>query len=699
MAQQIQETHSIKKLVEDVDSKHVTLPEFQRDFVWEIGKTFDLFDSIVKDIFIGAIIYGIPSFEITTRELDARPRKTKGKRRTALKTEHFSKEQIGKLHALSKDKFRLILDGQQRTTSIYRALKGIDEIWFIAKNEEELSVQLQGKKVADISLEDYLYEFDAGQDEDRISIKLSDVWDIMINDYFDDEKQDKFFSPTSYYQKYKDSQKFNARNAFRKYLGVVKKIQNLLQADKLLSFYKLDMSLDKFVLFFERSNNRGIQLSFIDILTAKLYNKFKLRKKRQEFEKNHSNYKLNIVIIVRAIAYLVSSELAEKDNKSIEIHKAFILSELNADHFNMWWDEAINWYVSSLDFLYNNNFIVAQSWIPYETMLIPMMIFRKELGKPFSSLDQKQSNFFHYWFWASIFSQRYTGSTNERIIKDSVILTQIAKNESITNNAFFNKISKSQISNLDDIYSYNRKQNPIYKGILNLIAYNAKGLYDWKNTNKVSFNHDKLEDHHIYPKSYIAKTNKETSAAVEKINCVANRALIPKLLNIKIRAQAPSIYLNEIKQSNPNLENSLSKHSITGDTLTSLLNGELDNEYLFFIELRAEEIFKLIDKNVLQKSSIIRSTYYKEPQILNDNIKIYASHYKKDVTATFNPKTKTINYNNSLYSSISDAARQAKKDMGGDIKDKDINGWLFWKYKKDNVEHSLSKLKRMLFLN
>jgi hypothetical protein len=29
--------------------------------IWVISKTYDLFDSLVKDIFIGAIIYGIPS--------------------------------------------------------------------------------------------------------------------------------------------------------------------------------------------------------------------------------------------------------------------------------------------------------------------------------------------------------------------------------------------------------------------------------------------------------------------------------------------------------------------------------------------------------------------------------------------------------------------------------------------------------------
>src|SRR5271167_1850038 len=38
--------------------------EFQRNFVWDIEKTFDLFDSFVRDIFVGSLIYGIPSKRI-----------------------------------------------------------------------------------------------------------------------------------------------------------------------------------------------------------------------------------------------------------------------------------------------------------------------------------------------------------------------------------------------------------------------------------------------------------------------------------------------------------------------------------------------------------------------------------------------------------------------------------------------------------
>src|SRR6516162_1236944 len=85
-----QKTESIVQLVDDIVKDRVALPEFQRDFVWDIDKTFDLFDSFVRDIFIGSLIYGVPSFEITVRELDRRPRSGRGSR-ARLKLHNYTK--------------------------------------------------------------------------------------------------------------------------------------------------------------------------------------------------------------------------------------------------------------------------------------------------------------------------------------------------------------------------------------------------------------------------------------------------------------------------------------------------------------------------------------------------------------------------------------------------------------------------------
>ncbi len=673
----MEQTQSIKDLILDIDDNKIYLPEFQRDFVWEISKTYDLFDSLVKDIFIGAIIFGIPSFDIAIREIDNRKKITKGKKRPALEVKTITKKEIEQINKVGGN-FRLVLDGQQRSTSIYRALKGTDEVWYIAKNEDEVL----NNNFENAKLEELLEEIAGEQDTERLSIKLSDVWDIELNDYDEEEIKEKFFYSTAYYKTYCNDDGFDSKAEFRKFRNLRKKIADLFKSEKLLSFYLLDMNLEKFVVFFERSNTRGVQLNFIDILAAKLYTgNFNLKEKIKDFEQQNPNHTLIPEIIVRSIAYIKSSPK--------EINRNYILTSLNAEDFKNWWDNLCKLYRITLDFLYQNNFIISQDWMPYDNMIIPLMNFLKEIGGDFHQMNPQQKKFIEYWYWNSVFSLRYSGSSNERIIEDSNILIQIAKGRKINSASYFNKLSKLQVLSADDIYSFDKKANAVYKGILNIINYQNGGLLNWNNDAKLSLN-STLEDHHIFPKNYL---NQELATESEKdlIDCVANRTLIPKIQNIKISDQTPSQYLQEINVINPAIEKSLENHLITKE----LLSGEYDKEYAFFVELRATAIFEIIKKRLIDPRDSIREEFYEEIKFEEAaNINVFCSYKTKRAEATFNPATTKIFYKGNLYDSPSAAAIAVKIDNGA-ADNVTENGWTFWKYIDDNgIEKKITELRK-----
>ncbi|MEP6951647.1 MAG: DUF262 domain-containing protein [Ginsengibacter sp.] len=673
----MEQTQSIKDLIVDIDDNKIYLPEFQRDFVWEISKTYDLFDSLVKDIFIGAIIFGIPSFDIAIREIDNRKKITKGKKRPALEVKTITKKEIEQINKLGGN-FRLVLDGQQRTTSIYRALKGTDDVWYIAKNEDEVL----NNNFENAKLEELLEEIAGEQDAERLSIKLSDVWDIEQNDYDEEEIKDKFFYTTSYYKTYSGDEGFDSKAEFRKFRNLRKKIADLLKSEKLLSFYLLDMNLEKFVVFFERSNTRGVQLNFIDILAAKLYTgNFNLKQKIKEFEQQNPNHNLIPEIIVRSIAYIKSSPK--------EINRNYILSSLNSEDFKTWWDRLCKLYKITIDFLYHNNFIISQDWMPYDNMIIPLMNFLKEIGGDFHQMNPQQKKFIEYWYWNSVFSLRYSGSSNERIIEDSNILIQIAKGRKINSASYFNKLSKLQVLSADDIYSFDKKANAVYKGILNLINFEKSGLLNWNNDAKLSLN-SILEDHHIFPKSYLNEIL-ATDSEKDLIDCVANRTLVPKIQNIKISDQAPSEYLKAISNINPDIGKSLENHLITKE----LLNGEYDKEYSFFLELRAGAMFEIIKKRLIEPRDTIREEFYEEIKFEEAaNINVFCSYKSKNAEATFNPATAKIFYKGNLYDSPSAAAIAVKVDNGA-AESVTENGWTFWKYIDENgIEKKITELRK-----
>src|SRR5438046_2865608 len=103
------QTESLLDIVKGINSKTLMLPEFQRDFRWELDQTYDLFDSLIRDIFIGTVIYGKPKFAMTLREIDTRPRKGKGSS-VRLATIDYTKEQI--IHEVDARHLRIVLDGQ-----------------------------------------------------------------------------------------------------------------------------------------------------------------------------------------------------------------------------------------------------------------------------------------------------------------------------------------------------------------------------------------------------------------------------------------------------------------------------------------------------------------------------------------------------------------------------------------------------------
>ena len=592
------QTESLLEIVRSIEKQTIMLPEFQRDFRWELEQTYDLFDSLIREIFIGTLIYGKPSFGMTVREIDTRPRKGK-ESNTKLRTHSYGTDEIT-IKAQTQN-FRIVLDGQQRITSIYRAIVGRDAVYILL--HDHLLI-LDVGTIKTLSLEEMVQSVTGEESDVAISVKLSDAHDVEIH-MLEDEELNERFAKTLYAQKaLKEADESQQRTARILYRRAIYQLIDLYKQQKLVAFYMLDMSLHKFCAFFERSNSKGIQLNFTDILAAKLFHGFNLRKKIEEFESQNPFITLNREIIIRAIAYIVGSvKTASGDKKgSVSIDKDFILKSLDAGDFERYWDDVCRLYTESLQYLADQHYILSQSWMPSENMVIPVMMFLRHI-KSFDRMTEEQRQFLEYWYWASVFSNRYSGASNEAIITDSTVLIQIAQGEKIMTRNYFMRL-RSLITEPGDLFSYTKKSSAIYRGILNLLGYDAKGLKDWTNTQTLNMSSMNLEDHHIYPRAYImSKPTMEgikQSEAEQFVDCVVNRTLIPKILNIKIGKKAPSVYLSELQQkANPKLAECLTSHLIPEEIIT---DETWDILFKLFLEDRAQSIFDLIEQYTIEQS-------------------------------------------------------------------------------------------------
>ena len=91
--------YSLSKLLEDIDIGEIGLPEIQRPFVWPNSKVRDLFDSMYRGFPVGYLLFWVNGFSEVHRQIGT-----------------DAKQKVPRL---------LIVDGQQRLTSLYAVIKSI----------------------------------------------------------------------------------------------------------------------------------------------------------------------------------------------------------------------------------------------------------------------------------------------------------------------------------------------------------------------------------------------------------------------------------------------------------------------------------------------------------------------------------------------------------------------------------------------
>ena len=90
--------YTLSALIEDIDMGEIGLPDIQRPFVWANTKVRDLFDSMYRGYPVGYLLFWVNGAENEHRTIRA-----------------SEKQKVPRL---------LIVDGQQRLTSLYAVLRG-----------------------------------------------------------------------------------------------------------------------------------------------------------------------------------------------------------------------------------------------------------------------------------------------------------------------------------------------------------------------------------------------------------------------------------------------------------------------------------------------------------------------------------------------------------------------------------------------
>ena len=571
-----QENQSIENIIEQVKSGKLLLPEFQRDFKWPIEKTEILFDSIFRELFIGSLIISKPKFDLACKGFDLRPRGSRG---------HKPKPKEWKSREFEEQNIYTLLDGQQRVTSIFRALIGVDNIYVIFKDFNTLSSEeYYDKQNGEVKkrFKDYIEGFDTKPSKHSMYVTIAELY--KYSDSRDKKFLEEIFAPIVLQLPIDEENKdvaedflLTLKNDFR---------SDILKKDSLLSVQLLDMDLESFCLYFERSNAQGMTLSFTDIINAKVYIDFKLFREIK-VAKDQSLYFRDKLIdpIVRYINYLANNEVTKKS----------ILSDLRGSHFNKYWEGAIRDLDEVQKWLLQQQWIFSHEKLPYVNMLLPLLSFYQNLnGKEFSQATPEQISQLKFWFFGSILDHRYGGarhgSTNVVIKEDCDMMKGLARGQNPAS-SYWQKIridySFDEFLKMDSINSAKALG-------LHFLMWNYENFKNIENDAVVVMN-SSVDVHHVFPDNYLAKYFGKRSDEYDASGSILNKMRINKISNIKISDQSPKTYLNKIKESNSKVSKSLQSHFISNQTCESLIRGNLDKDYFEFLKQRYAQIEPILE--------------------------------------------------------------------------------------------------------
>ncbi len=523
------------KIIEKIENGDYQIPKFQRDFVWKPQKTAELIDGLLKGFPIGSFIVW----------------KTKERLNSV-------KRLGGKIFKQIQNDVDIyyILDGQQRMTSLFLALKGETANKFDYKN---IYIDL---------------DKDIDGDEPICSSNELDKKDSSIS-FYELMTQNPFALIES--RGLEMAEKCHKlKNKIENYDFSVIEIGNL--------------KLDKIVDIFTRINTSGRELTLFEIMNAKIYtekkngqNGFDLEEKYNEVlnDLNDANYDFEGK---QLILQLISLNLQQNATKEaiLSIAKERFINE---------WDESIKSFKLAIEYTRNFLKIPVSKLLPYPALLLPIAYFFKI--NQFNPPDELQSKLLEKYFFRSALSWRFSSATETKLNADVKLMEKIKDNQPID----FEK--EIFITNTDE-YFINCLKNwdfsagsAFHKAILCIMAYAEPRSFN--NNFKVRLDNAHLtmstskNYHHFFPKAYLKK--KEPNA---KANVLANITLVDDFLNKRvIRDQAPSKYIQKFEKENSKLKETLQTHFIDLDSF-----GIREDDYETFLQKRAKKIADEILKRI-----------------------------------------------------------------------------------------------------
>jgi hypothetical protein len=536
------QSRTFSSLISDIEKGQIKIPQFQRDFVWDIKKSSHLMDSIVKGYPIGTFIFW----------------RTKERLRSV--------RNIGNLSLPEPEEGEFVdfvLDGQQRLTSLFASLKGI-------------KITRGDGKIDDYS-EIYL-DLEAKSDE---QIVILDVSDKDTKSFISLSKL--LYGGLTLLAQYPE-----------KHLPLIEEYKKRIESYNYSIIQIKEAPIDIATEIFTRINVGGKSLTLFEIMIAKTFDLVKDFDLSEKYNDLIDDLKtVNYETISDATVLQVASIMLEK-----ECQRKVILN-LEKRQFIDIWGEVVDAIKRAVEYFRNYYRIPVSKLLPYNALIVPFAyFFYHHPDKPTGDKQRYLEDF----FWRCAISGRYSSSVESKLAQDIKRIDKILNDELpkydwsvntsdqfIIDNGWFSA-GRSYIKAILCIYAYHQPKSFNDNSIVNISNY-------WlKQANSKNY-------HHFFPKAYLKKRKEEEFYINHVLNITIVDDFLNKR---EIRAQAPSTYMTKFKKVNSDdLHETMKTHLIDDLEHYGIWNDDYDLFFVERAKRISKEIEKRIIKQEIDKQQLL----------------------------------------------------------------------------------------------
>jgi hypothetical protein len=522
--------YSLSKLILDIDQGEIGLPDIQRPFVWTAAKVRDLFDSMYKGFPVGYFLFWSNDHMKGTK-------------------------QIGIGHKQSEVPKLLIVDGQQRLTSLYAILKGKPVL-----TEEYQPAFI---KIAFRPRDERFAVTDAAIHKDPEYISdISEVWNSgkssykFINEFLKkqkkdlgDEEEEKITDALSQLYELQDypftameiSSTVDEQEVSEIFVRINSQGKQLNQADFILTLLSVfwDKGREQLELFCRDARNpsNGNQ--------STAYNHFILpdpdQLLRVSVALGFKRARLKHVYSILRGKDLETGQFSEeRREKQFAVLKTAQAHSLNLNYWHEFFKTLIRAGFRSSSMVSSKTGLVYT----YAMFLIGKVDYQMN--------DYDLRNLIARWYFMVTITRRYTSSPETRMEQDLTRLRNVKTQDEFART--LNKIINDELTNdfwnisLVNQLETSSGQSPAfyaYYASLNLLG--ARVLFSKIKVSELldpmlKQQRAPIEKHHLFPKKYLKSIGIQDT---KEINQVANYASVEWGDNTRISDVAPSEYFPE----------------------------------------------------------------------------------------------------------------------------------------------------------